>query len=230
MQSGLQLQNNKRKCKHCEIVKDFIMEPRRAGTKLNTYRNSDGRPWHGTQCPECFGKSNTARARKRGIKPRDEVIEPTQVKGRNAERIAEKHFKSLGYKTKITAGMGPDLYITKGSLTKTCEVKSCIEKSERGCFFVQSVAPLRRGDDLIAIVLPNGLVHVEEMMSHLSKCARTGSRAVTNLIRKRAWVGAPECSLKDKLIAAEAVRKATLKHGKYSKNKGVVAQVIESYP
>lgn len=208
----------KKACKKCGEHKTKICIYKNPKTRCYKYVDENGKFWNAATCPQCRMKDQTRRSRALGIKPRDEITEPMNKKGRDAERLAADHFRAQGYVVELTTSMGPDLILTRGSERLTCEVKAAIEKSEPGCFSVQPVSPNRKGDDLIAIVLPGDRVHVETMTSHLSQCSKSGLRAVTKLIRRRAWVGAEECSPSDKAIAAAHVRKATWQHGRYAKS------------
>jgi len=182
------------------------------------YFDDSGRPWRGNQCPSCYRKYQTIKNREAGHKPRDLITERKNKKARDAEILAAAYFRNNGFQVDLTSGMGPDLILKKNDLTLTCEVKSTTEsKYHPNCFIVAKISPNRMEDDIVAIVLPSGVVHVEPMKSHLSKCQKHGARSVTKLIRRRRWVGAEECSPEDKKIATDRAKLASTKHGRYSK-------------
>jgi hypothetical protein len=208
-------------CKLCN--KEHVKIRTKADPKANSYVYEDrsGKRWHGRICPICCPTVQMERNRRKGIKPRDQIVDKSNAKARWAERAAERHFTDQGYKVEITKGTGPDLTLFLDGKVLTCEVKLAIPKSKHpDCFFVQAVAPKRRKDDLIAIVFSNGFIHVEPMKKHLRACPKCGLRAVTSLIRNRRWIGAPECSNEDKINHALVVSKRTWKHGRYAKIKG----------
>jgi len=91
---------------------------------------------------------------------------------------AIKALENMGYKiltkAKKTAS-GPDLHVQKDDMIFRVEVKKArlIKRS----MAIHPVEPLRRHDDLIAIIFPSGYVLIEPMKDHLKSCAESGSRS-----------------------------------------------------
>lgn len=168
-------------CRECAVVKTRIRSKRGPDKKF-IYRDEAGLAWNRLQCPECRKVATTASGRARGIKPRILLTDHKNQKGVAAELAARAHFERLGYEVKMTCGKGPDLTLAKDGQTTTCEVKSVtITAKNRG--YVSGVYSARQSDDLIAIVMPNGDVHVESMKTHLASCPPCGWRTVTKLMR-----------------------------------------------
>lgn len=86
---------------------------------------------------------------------------------------------------------GPDLEILHkpGEIyvlpRPSIEVKlASLSKCKRGkAWRVNRVGALRRKDDLIAIVFPNGHVHLDAMKDHLKLCNKSGDRYLHGLGR-----------------------------------------------
>jgi hypothetical protein len=102
-------------CKQCGIEKVKIRTHADPKANRYTYRDVAGVVWHGRLCPQCRIAIQELRSRKLGIKPRDLITEPMNRKGRQAERIAARHFENLGYLVTLTRSMGPDLILQKGA-------------------------------------------------------------------------------------------------------------------
>lgn len=91
---------------------------------------------------------------------------------------AIKALENMGYKiltkAKKTAS-GPDLHVQKDNMIFRVEVKKArlIKRS----MAIHPVEPLRKHDDLIAIIFPSGYVLIEPMKDHLKSCAEAGSRS-----------------------------------------------------
>lgn len=114
----------------------------------------------------------------------DQVTHPWNIKGRQAEWTAKAHFEALGYSVEINMKVaGSDLCVLKDGTLQTVEVKSAIGMKRERTWIVDKVKPNRVGDDLMAIVLPDGRVHVCAMHEHLAACSPSGFRTITKLIR-----------------------------------------------
>lgn len=120
--------------------------------------------------------------RRKGHKPRSEVMERSNRKGYLAEITAKLHFEKLGYHVTQSAQFGPDLIIEKEGIVATVEVKSSVFTRTSWC--VHLVKKKRLSDDYIAIVLPNNEVHVDSMKEHLKLCSGCGKRTITNLVKQ----------------------------------------------
>lgn len=94
--------------------------------------------------------------------------------------IARNFFKRLGFQTSTSrnpSANGTDLHIRKNNKYFSVEVKSAFYSSRSW----RVNKTLRVHDDYIAIVFPNGEIHIESMKDHLMKCNSVGNRAVSNL-------------------------------------------------
>jgi hypothetical protein len=94
--------------------------------------------------------------------------------------IAAAFFRGLGFQVtnpKDPSANGPDLTIFKTSGAFNVEVKSASISSRAW----RIKKTLRIHDDYMAIVFPNGTVHVDTMSDHLSFCSGDGTRHLTKL-------------------------------------------------
>ena len=93
-----------------------------------------------------------------------------------------KELKTLGFtipkEKKNPNANGPDIVAVKDDIC-TFEVKRA-RRSTR-CWKVSKTQ--RFNDDYVAIVMPSGRVHFEEMSSHKEKCSKDGTRRVTKLVK-----------------------------------------------
>lgn len=184
--SELQLINfGRKKCSRCKTEKEHLYFGERTGAK-RTFRNSAGKRWDSGYCPECRQELKTAYRRRIGERPRDEVTEHCNKKGRESELIAKKYFEGLGFKVGLVDVNGPDLIIQWHSLPPlTVEVKSVVScRGSRNSWKVCRVEPSRINDDYIAMVF-NGRVIVRPMKNHLKQCSSDGSCFITDLIVSR---------------------------------------------
>lgn len=108
---------------------------------------------------------------------------PRVIKAVNSEKTAQIKMEELGFCVERTTNKGPDLIFSINGSIITVEVKSVISRKNWTSHIVAPVKPRRLNDHLIAIVLPSGSVYLEDMQSHLRKCAKSGARSVTDLVR-----------------------------------------------
>lgn len=157
------------------------MKCKQCGTTEATY-------WHGFLCGTCKNNYETFRRRSRGQGPIDESKSWRHQKGRAAEKLVAQHYEREGWKVQLSNGWGPDLTICNGSRTWTVEVKTVTQVRRKGrhYWYVPPPMPNRRGDDFIAIVLPDGSILIEPMCEHLAKCNRSFTRYVTSLVNQHA--------------------------------------------
>ncbi len=150
------------------------------------YMDRFGRMSRDNTCHECVRRRERI---SEGAVARSESKSPKVKKAIEAEVIAEKHFKKLGFKVRRTDCLGPDLICRIGKITWTVEVKRARATQPKsypnGSHIIDKVHPRRLNDDLIAFVLPNGRVYIESMKIHLSKCNKSGgARTVTAIVKE----------------------------------------------
>lgn len=171
------------KCKECGLFKPAFRTSRNGKPR---FVNEKGKLWCGKICAECKRNKNTIYNRKTGIRPIDDV--PGKSKQRWSERLVQKYFNDLGFETSITTSLGPDVvFWTKENPGNkiTVEVKNVFERKHHGrisSLMIPAVRPQRMGDDLIAFVFSNGVIHMESMTDHLKLCSNSGIRTVTSMI------------------------------------------------
>lgn len=172
-------------CSACGQTKPHVFTGRYpCGSR--TYIDDTGRHWHGKRCSACFLAHSVEWQHKTGYsRPLDEVTTWHIAKARRAERVAMRHFERIGYEVEITRGVGPDLKISLLGAQKTVEVKSTCKNTSGVSWFVAPVEDARRGDDFIAIVLPDDAVVVNRMAEHLALCRPSGGRTITEIIKAR---------------------------------------------
>jgi hypothetical protein len=169
-------------CKDC--VRDIPKHRIDPGVnQRNFYVDDHNCRWNGRMCPDCHRNDSDVRRRAKGLPTVDESKNPRRQKGRLAERQVATYFEALGFHVELTRLTGPDLIGISGNVEFTVEVKSAV-RSRQGSksWFVAPVYPARRNDDKIAIVLPDGRIHVEDMEAHLRKCNPSGQRFVTHMV------------------------------------------------
>ena len=103
---------------------------------------------------------------------------------------ARAELQRLGFQVAVPAcptEEGPDLLLAAIPKigTATVEVKLAgLSKCAKGkAWRVNRVGKLRQKDDLIAIVFPNGHVHLDAMRDHLKLCNKSGDRYLHGLGR-----------------------------------------------
>ena len=90
-----------------------------------------------------------------------------------------KTLKKMGYKTTDKRDRnrnGSDIYAIANDRVLSVEIKRAVAGKGLNVLRVRKVEMGRRGDDLIAIVLPSNYVLVEPMRDHLLACNKTGDR------------------------------------------------------
>lgn len=152
---------------------------------FETFIFRDGTTIRNGFCRECQTKKSRER---RGKKTRDETSSPFVLKALRAEITAEKRFLALGFFVERTKMHGPDLTCKMNSLSYTVEVKKANQLWHKcgrsGGWRVGPVTPKRRGDDLVAMVLPNGYVYIDSMENHLRNCSNSGARAISKIVNE----------------------------------------------
>ena len=145
-----------------------------------------GSQWRDNNCGRCIF---LYRRKVYGHGPREECKTKHIARGVASEKIAEEHFKKLGFSVKRVDTVGPDLICSIGDGWKTTvEVKTVCRSEARGVVWwhVNPVLKNRRSDDLVAFVLPNERVYIDSMKNHLRHCHKngTGSRVITAIVRE----------------------------------------------
>jgi hypothetical protein len=169
-------------CRICRISKFRTRAEKYETTGKYIYRDEFGRKWNRKCCPDCI-RINIHRL---GInKYRHELTDHKNSKGFNAEKLVSNYFLMQEYRVTQTHAHGPDLIIEKGDVIKTCEVKSITPYKVNGktFYFCSPIYPKRRNDDLIAFVMPDDSLIIENMKDHLMKCAKSGRRSFTKEVR-----------------------------------------------
>ena len=149
------------------------------------YADEFGRMSRGLMCHDCCRLSENKRT---GHGRKDDSTFAKNIKSKNAEMIAEKHFQSLGFKVNRVNYTGPDLFCDMGKFRWTVEVKRARDvhpKNHPGSTWVSDrVHPKRQKDDLIAFVLPNNRVYIDSMENHLKHCHGGGGRTITAIVKE----------------------------------------------
>lgn len=165
----------------------------RAGMRRRIYRDNGNGRWNGSHCPQCRYRGKPKyryRPPKGGFKDVDLTGSPTQLKGRVSERIAARALSAFGFKNvKLNPYIhGPDItFDLLPDLNVTVEVKSAVKYTRHGKYtfwLSEPVRKTRQADDLILIILPGGVPHLEIMREHLSKCRKDGRRNLMPLIKR----------------------------------------------
>ena len=111
------------------------------------------------------------------------------MKEKDTRLLAKKYFEDKGYsvRTSLKEGRkGVDIYVITDDNIFSVEVKQALmnkRKDHTGCWFVPPVSQERIHDDLIAIVLPNQEIIIEQMKDHLAACSKNGEKYIITLIR-----------------------------------------------
>lgn len=109
----------------------------------------------------------------------------TRASHKKAEKSvnhAVNFFKKLGFSVlprKHICANGPDLVIIKKAECFRVEVKTVVYSTRQW----KVKKNHRPQDDYIAIVFPNGLVHIDTMKDHVKKSHNNGDRSVTDLAK-----------------------------------------------
>jgi hypothetical protein len=133
------------------------------------------------RCHQCRVLS---RRKKRNYGSRQESKNKTVLLSIGYEKAAEKRFADLGFDVERTVMHGPDLICKLGPWTYTVEVKGPTKCKRSNSWRVALVRPNRVGDDLMAMVLPNGYVYIDSMKNHLSLCDKKGNRTITSIVKE----------------------------------------------
>jgi hypothetical protein len=166
------------KCGHEELLEFF---QKKGSVRL--FKDAKGR----IRCQRatCYDCTMEKIRKKRGTKPRLLSDSPIIKSAVRAEKIAAEWFRSRGWAVEHGHGAGPDLVVRfppDGAVLAHVEVKQAFRGTR--CWMVPFVKPSRKADDLIAIVMPNGAVHVEYMRTHLEKCGAYGNRSITKIVKE----------------------------------------------
>lgn len=168
------------KCRDCK--QDFKRRETHKNSHGQTvYEDDHGMRTIGFRCNPCVRLMMRAINRKNGHKPIDEVAEHRNAIGRKSEHMARELFESLGFSVEMTTKNGPDLIATLGDSKIKIEVKTALKRPAGG-WGVGKVHGERKLDDIIAIVFPTGLIHLEKMSDHLMRCSESGSRPLSYLL------------------------------------------------
>lgn len=166
-------------CKKCGALKQKNKCEIKKGTNAYVYRDENGLKWHGKLCNDCDRERIRLIGHKSGKHlPRSMSKDPRHIKAYMAEVVIKNFFEENGYYVKQSLSNGPDLILSKGSKTLTCEVKCAVKEKKSNYRYVEPVLKTRMADDLIAIVSDNGKFFIEPMEVHLSKCTKSGTRNI----------------------------------------------------
>lgn len=145
-----------RVCKDCQkSVIRIRTEKRHRSSGGIIYTDLNRKVWNGRRCPDCWRVVQTNLARARFSRSIDNSKSPKIKKGREAERIAMKHFESLGFAVQMNRGPGPDLVCHKNGERITVEVKATyrdFSKRRSTSLRIGKLTRLRKNDDFLAIV------------------------------------------------------------------------------
>lgn len=100
--------------------------------------------------------------------------------------LIESTFNHLNYKiiyvnSKINAN-GPDLWVIKDNKRPLSVEIKIARNTKKTTYAVEPVSIARQKDDLIAIVLNENYVLIEEMKHHLLACSKKGFRQFSTLL------------------------------------------------
>lgn len=100
--------------------------------------------------------------------------------------VIKKTFNSLGYKilyvNEKPSANGVDLWVIKdGCRPKSVEIKK-VRRQKTGAYQVDPVQKNRVNDDLIAIIVNDKYVLVDDMQNHIACCSTKGTRQFTKLL------------------------------------------------
>jgi hypothetical protein len=170
-------------CTTCGIKEEVtLLYHKKSTTRQKVFLNTNGKKWYAYACPSCVINRDRKR---RGWKPRStEHWSPTVSKAVWAEELAQKKFESLGMVVDRTKYHGPDLICKIGDWVYTVEVKRARKPTRSNTWVCDLVYGERRKDDLIAIVMPNGHVCIDDMNMHLAKCMKNGQRTISKLVKQ----------------------------------------------
>lgn len=145
------------------------------------FKDERGRIWSSGACPDCkLLQSKNAKLARQQSRAEAEIRNWHIAKGREAERLVAAVIRGCGIKgVKVTQNKGPD--ITAES--RAIEVKSVLKYGSN--YFTHMVSEARKGDDLIAIVLPDQSILIQPMRAHLAECRRSGERTMSYLCKGR---------------------------------------------
>lgn len=154
-----------------------------AGPTLRViHENKIGFFWVNCICPNCRRK----RFRElRGItKTVSDIKEPRMLRCFESEDVAAKFFESLGFSVRKGSGRGPDLFCTLGDWEYMVEVK--LASQNTGSWRVGKVTKRTQRCDLVAFVLPNKRVYIDDMQMHLAskQVRKDGSRNITSIVKE----------------------------------------------
>lgn len=110
---------------------------------------------------------------------------PNISKAARAMLAAVQHFRCLGYyvsKSNHPCATGIDLNIRKPNTEKLFSVEVKAVGFSRGAWRTRG-RHNRSGDDFIAFVFPNGVVHVEDHRTHEKVRCKDGGRHLTRLAK-----------------------------------------------
>lgn len=174
-------------CNSCkkDIEVEFVKKTWWRDTHKFFYKVKEtGKMWSFGCCPKCKFNRHIGKPYRKA-NGRTNSTNARVLKGVETESVAVRHLQSIGFKILQKHGAtGPDVVCSLGDHIYTVEVKPAIPSKDKNSWSVFPVYPKRKNDDLIAIVLPNGLVHLEDMASHHEKCCKWGKREVVDLVKE----------------------------------------------
>lgn len=169
----------KRTCKYCGKTENVTRIRPKTVSRAFIGVGKDGRRWYSLFCPDCKLDQNR---RVSGKRARDGSPHAHVQAAVNAEKIAQKRFQDLGFDVERVSCHGPDLVCKLGEWVYKVEVKRAT-KTKTG-WVCGWVTPKRKNDDLIAIVMPNGYVYIDDMQMHNDSCDKSGKKTITKLVKK----------------------------------------------
>lgn len=174
-------------CNSCkkDIEVEFVKKTWWRDTHKFFYKIKEtGRMWSFGCCPKCKFKRHLGKPYSHAdgrINSKNEKV----LKSVKTEIQAVNFLRSLGFSVQTQLKVnGPDIVCSFGDQSYRVEVKPTYERKEgnKSRWYVNAVCKKRVNDDLIAIVMPNGRVHLEDMPGHLAKCYKCGRRQITELV------------------------------------------------
>lgn len=160
-----------KECIKCKQIKVKIPKLAYLDGKI-VYFDENNKRWNGNTCRDCRIKKE-----KKGRN----LDYYTHKKGYESEKIAKKYFEYIGFRVVRPDNIwGVDLILDNKIYV---EVRSVV--TVRGkYYYIPPIKGKRRDDDIIAIVLPNKKILIEDMKSHLIQCSKSGARYLTNIVRE----------------------------------------------
>lgn len=93
----------------------------------------------------------------------------------------KKLFESFGYTVLARPepqDNAPDMFVVGKKKAIKVEIKTAREK-QKGSWEADSIKPLQKSCDAVAVVFPNGYIYIEKMDIYLASCSDSGYRPFT---------------------------------------------------